>query len=610
MNNLPSFLDPFEYDEFKKQDRFIPRSIVEIEKDKIDQEKLEPWKLISYISNRLKTLIRSKYKWFECICVSVKNGDGMSWSAESVNDFFIHNYPTFKRWCLANKLTTDSMPLIADYVGKKKFLKLAVANKLTTSFLTLRSWMTPLIIISAIIVGFLIKFSKVILEIKTSGISNGISTLLYDSTFYIVITILSILGLISKYITTVFTTNTKSKSIENFLTQLEEKQTKIPYSKFIDELAQLLQTVQFPRAVIIDNYESLDYTTKRVIERYFEKYSQFASGSEFWVIFEGEDGELFSNRVIEKPSSYGFNHTQLFQQVLLTQQEKKLLTSKIGKPENIEFQTVKRICHGVGEGEQALIEFFREYRKNHPKNSDRYGHFEFLHLLSLTSIPGELFLLHRFIVNNFSMKKIFRNEILSQFLYGTRGAKDEFWDCLYEIRKDFKPMIIVHGEGDLSELRCNPELTEVLTKYEDELQLENSKLGHLFWCHFWYDKLRNRPVEAFWVRKLVYHLLNCDSSAVKNDETYIKNLNRLFEIYLFVIDSCMKTCLFKNLMTLLERSILLLETDVLQKNKSYQRRLLRVFWNAYSLLGNEEILVLILKIRAISVVLPNFRTGK
>lgn len=554
----------------------------------------DPEPLTDGILERVRKLVETDAKWFACFCISVKEDDGMSWSAESVSTALAGAYPRFKRWYFGDKITTDSLPLIARYLGTKRFLKLASDHDLTTSFLTLRSWMTPVIIGAALLLGVL----EYVLKALSSSTPHAAGHVWSEPGLYVLGLALTAVGLLSKYAATEISTRTKSKSMENFLKEFQEKQQGHAYSEFVDALAEKLQWVDLPRFVIIDNYERLDYTTQSVVNRYFQKYAESATTSDCWIIFEKENGERFSDRVIERPKAYAYKQTRFFQQLILTEQEKQQLVQMLNLDKRMsEFTSVKWVC---GEGPRPAVDwinnFFEEYRKQNPRSEARYGNLELFYLLSLTTNPANIAFPKASLISDLSAKTPLRARVLSEFLYGTRLTKDEFRGALADIENGFAPVLV---DADAGELHLEYEAAVVLESSAAQLELPDPKLGHLFWSLYWYDKLRNRPPQVLWLRKLAHHLLQSDASKVQDEEAYKKIIEQIFEACIFSIDACLKVCFFQDVLALLEKAVAI-QTDQLSENTSHRNRALRRGWEAYSVLGNERILSLISDLQSAS----------
>ena len=135
MARATSFLDPRGREEFSTPGRLVPRSAV-----RRDTAGSRPLFLTDLIRGRLAELERlGAGNWFQCFSVTVKQDDGMSWTAESVVTWARDKQPRFHCWLLAGNIAAESLPVVADLVGVKTFLRLAARHQLTSSFLTLRN---------------------------------------------------------------------------------------------------------------------------------------------------------------------------------------------------------------------------------------------------------------------------------------------------------------------------------------------------------------------------------------------------------------------------------------------------------------------------------------
>jgi hypothetical protein len=553
-------------------------------------ESVKPKWLSSVLTERIETLRRGERQWFGCMCVTVRRDDGASWSAEAASRVLARDYPTFKRWLLADTITTEGLPVIAPYVGVTSFLKLAADHKLTTSFLTLRSWMTPAICLLAVLVGVATRMFGVLVKASSERPGQTPLQIFSDPAFYAWSAALAALGLLAQWLGTYLTT--REKSLEAFVKDLTAKQGSLAYKDFIDSLVRRLQGIDMPRFVLLDNFERLDFTTREVVKRYFQMQGENARGSEFWVIFEGEDGERFSSYIqLDRQTYYGYKQTELYRQELLTGEEKRDLVRVANRPPAAaEFATVKSICRGGDEGEQRIQKLFQEYRLRHPKDPARYGNLEFLFLLSLTASPGEVALGRTFLLSRLSQKESVQAEVLKRFLHRTTAVKAELEHPLSEIIQDFRSVLILEPEDEPRQLRVEPEAAAVLEKSADGLQLPDAGIGHLYWALLWYDEWKGRPAEARGMRKLAGHLLRSDVSQVRKSPQYEQILRQTLEICLFTVNGCLKTCLFSDVPRLLERAVSLLQSDFPGDAAPSQKRLLRECWKAYSVLGHEDIL--------------------
>jgi len=586
-----SFITLSEFEDLQKPKRFVPRTLVD--STAADPGGSAPVELITHVRDQLRKLVAAEKNWFGCSCVEVIKGDGMSWNCEAINQFVAKEFSHLKRWRLTNNSTLDSLPLVANYIKLKSFLRLAIANDLTDSFfsfISIRSWMMPIIFFLSLAVSFLSQLFDSYREFQVGLVANA-SGVFTNPKFYVVNVILLGLGVASQYLATLMSTRTESGSVEKLVARLNNiEPSNLSYDRFIDQLARKLQTADFPRVVIIDNFEALDTTTRHVIARYFKAHSSLRSGSEYWIIFENGNGSDRLSNLKFKDSGPAYAKTKLFRQLLLTPQEKVNLVKLLSKSQEIaEYDVVSRICHAEDPQSPEVAKFFKSYRDRHPKKETGYDDLDFLFLLSLTA--DNVFLTHKFLLKNLPEKTGLRPEVLSLYLGGSKLRIEEFRNLLAGIQDKFSDFLIIEPDGELTKIKTVHEKTDVLIEMADDLGLD-AGLGHLFWAFFWHDK-QPQPVQGTWLRKLSRHLLQAEAVGIADTSSYIKVRMRLFEGVLFCIDNCLKACLFSDITALISKGAALLKETELAHDDVYERRqarLLKRCWAAYSLLGDEEIL--------------------
>lgn len=558
--------------------------------------------LLKYIGRRFNVDRPSYVNWFDCLCVRVRAEDGMSWSAEAVYQYVARYYPYFKRFCLTSNQTTDDLPAIAELVGVRRFLKAAVENGLTTSFITLRWWVAPAFIALVTVGAVAVK----VFEALAKAHADATKPVSIDRMDILLWGAISICGLVLKELKSYLDTKRKSNSVAKFLEDLETKLTTRPndVDKFIDSVASRLASApNFPRVVIIDDYEKLDTMTRGVIERYLAKAVENRVGAELWVIFEQKDGGQFSKQFIAGRFKPVDRQIALFDQELLTGEQKRRLLEIRHRPENADaFTTVKRICEDTSEGKTRLIEIFRDHRHRHPKNNERYGSLDFLYLLSLTAAMGGHRLNQNQIVSEFASKSGFLAKVLAAFLKGTDGKKDEFRFCITQIVDAFKnTTIFTNAEG----LDLTLEAAEALGECADELELPDATVGHLFWFLLYSSISTPRDKsdlrEASLTRKLAYHAKSLEFSRIQDGladlapEEFGSLLDHVANEIQITTDDCLKACIFRDVPTLLAKTASCVERDnSADKNSRRRQKLIRQCWQAYWMLGSRDALSLIL----------------
>ena len=602
----PSFLNHTDDLLIEEPNRFFPRSVVAVNTDQAEASKETPISLEDAIFNRVESLIEgleleATSKWFKCFCISVDDRDGMSWSAQRVSAEAGRRYPQYTRWCLLNKTDPHGLPQIAALIGERSFLNLAAKHRLASRVHSL-TWSTVVVIVLTLLAGVLGKVLETLLKFGTPEAPQPVMHFLADPLFYGPAAGIGLLGLMQQWLAS--RTGTLENSRQAFI-KAEESELASSKDEFVGSLAEAIRRFPFPRFVIVDNFQAQDRTTKKAIERYFMESSRDAGGSEFWIVFDRRDGDLFSSRIAphlleeaengeHQPSNYGYHRSELYRQVLLNAQQKRELARIVGHPENAEFTTVYYVCHGESEGEQRFQQLLLDARKREVRNPDRYGNLDFLYLLALTAVPGNVPMGRSFLRSRLAVKEGLRAEVLSQFLRGTKRIADEFERQLSEVLRSFGSVLILNEDGGAAQFRVRPEAAEVLEKLKGTLELPPSGVGHMFWSFLWHGTWRNHQLEAFWIHKLAYHLERCHVSEIEDRAVYDKIAPtltaRLVDMCLDSAEGALQCCLFRDVPGLLKKANLLMSELAAGDQPSRQKRLIDQCWLAYPLLGDRGIL--------------------
>ncbi len=570
-----TFLDPDNTSRFTEvPGRCVPRSV------QYSAGASAPMPLVSHILDRVRALAGGALQWFECVCVTVIKDDGMTWSAESVRVALLEKHPGFRCWTLAGR-DQDGMPQIAELVGEEAFLKLAARFKLTSPFFTLTSWIGPLVVLLAVAIAVATKFGDELAKAQTGPFGARWRDLLYVG----LLAGSALLTLVSKYFVERVLGRTRQKSREEFLKEKDGNEKKLEYLDFVEAVAGLLVGLDYPRFVIVDGFERLDYTTRKVVERYCKDLCKEGKGGELWIVFEGEDGEKLSVAQSGLPLGYGGSRTRSYRQILLTPEEKVKLVAVAGLPERaVEFAVVKLICGEAREGEKRFLDLFAEWRRRNPANPERYGLLDFLNLCALTSTPGIFYLQHRELRHDLAVKSGVRSAALTGFLPGTSLGQPEIGDQLVALDTQFRSALVYKKENDPTSFRVVAAAAKVLAEDAGDLGLlRPAGLGHVFWSLYWYAKVRRQPLEAFWVRKLGEHLLKAESYRMP-EEHQAETVRILFEVYLYTLDGSSRMNLFGQMLPLLERVAALLQSGPVI-DAARRKALTDFAWQSYLLVG-------------------------
>ena len=234
-------------------------------------------------------------------------------------------------------------------------------------------------------------------------------------------------------------------------------------------------------------------------------------------MFEREDGERFSNRLIAGRTSDQVFSVPIFEQLEITREQKTMLIQMLNRPPRAaDFTAVKQICEDDREGAERWKAVFAQYRPNGRLRPARYDDLDFLYLLSLTAEPGDVSLGTDDIVSTFARKDVERARVLQQFLPEADLKPAELRSSVQQIDQRFQGALIF--SADRRHRRVALEAAEALRSMPGG-DLPSAGLGHFFWALFWHDRFGPRARQAFWMRKLAYHARAMDPVAIALSRT-------------------------------------------------------------------------------------------
>jgi hypothetical protein len=589
MSSRSSFLREDDRKSFERPGRVIPRLVAKISSYDRTLSSGKFSRLTDVVTGQLTELSRLEDKRFRCCCVSVVTDDGMSWSAEAVSAVIADKFPQYKCWSMDDQPETRALPAISKIVGENTLFKLSAKAGLTRDTWPLGPWKGFLISVFLVLISGTTKVIEVLSKASESSESNGVTAILGNMWVLGGAVTTATLSLFAHWVKRKKESDPKSTTNRKLTDSLRNNKRTIEFQSLRNELALQLKRVAYPKVIIVDDYEALDDTTKEVLTKYLETCGD-SGGAELWVVFEGKDGNRLSSWVLDnKTDPVARSQFLLFEQVLLTYQEKRELTKVLGNDDDraAEFTTVKAVCHDKARKGASFQDLFLEWRKKHPARTAGEDSLKFLYLLSLTATPGNLFLRPEFLRSELLADEDgFRENILTKFFGGTHLGDDELHHLGTALFQEF-PRAVLSKEAYTS-VRVMPEAAIVLDEQADALRLPPKALGHLFWCFFWWQFGKTSGVEAFWMRKIVYHLKHARVGVIKNDEVLLNaTREQLLEVSLFAIDGSLEACLFSEIVPLLRHGVRLVRDSqqVVQKADL----LLQKVWECYAILGEPEI---------------------
>jgi hypothetical protein len=530
------------------------------------------------------------------MCVTVDEGDGMTWAAESVRREMEESFPVPGAVHTIRRTLDYNWPVIAQLVGTRHFLRAVTARRLTTAFFAYRKILSlPLMLLYfTLLVAAETAVLFVATELKAAGFVLSVK--------FVALCIANAAALLTlKSLWPRLTVAEGADDLGKMRKDLDGVADRDEFASLVEELAILLRVAPFPRCFIIDDWEALDVTTRRTFINYFQTYPIGQRGLELWFIFEHHDGERFSVTAADPRNAEraAFRSVRAATLLNLDAAEKKALCEHLGI-DVPPFTTVKSIVSNAAEVPRTLAETLTTelgVRKRTEPQREQATVADFLYILSVDTAQGGMAFDRRNLETVFTSKPAAATgerlpaQLAGELLRGSRSTKPEF-HANWKVLAALPSVTAVENTSRGESLQVRGEVAAWLDAHASDYWLPSEGVVHTFWALFWYDRIQNDPPQAYAVRMLARHLVASHPHEIANAELQRFACERLFEATLFAIDGCLRTCVFKHVEGLIEAAISLAGA----RGERGWRRLLRRSWEAYAVLGSAKILNLILDI--------------
>jgi hypothetical protein len=567
----------------------------------------DPQDLEEFVEQELRSVAhrsRGSGRALRILGLSIRENDGLSWSASAAFRALERSAGTLKHTSkptvkpLRGELAIGGLPEIADLVQPRRFGRLAQKHKATTSLPQLNPWFVVAVVVGAVLLGAAASLATALM--KSAAPSEVTPADLFRPGYLGLALLAAVVALAAKQLGGRLGKPFDEAAMRGLATDLKERRERRAesYQAFVEALARWLAENLLPRCVVVHDYAELDVITQDVLYTYFSKYAKAASNWELWVIFETTEVELFHKLVSRSREEPWYRATVRYEQLLLDSDERQRLADRCDKRDGTDFDRAKDICEGAGDGKE-LDAFFQAHRQRQPASETKYGSLELFYLLGLgAASSGSPRYGTESLVDDYdlSRKRVIRADVLSQFLQGSTLNKDELETNLQRLKEHFTRYLEVdEAQG---EFRVSTAPARYLAEHHGQYGLPDPRLGQLFWA-LWISDI-GETAQGFWVRKLATHLLEVGSpDAIPVRQPLSAAVTTaFFNTTVFAIDACIKACLLEFVPKLLKMGLALAESGPANELERRRSRLLTRSWQAYGILGDEQILSGILGLRS------------
>jgi len=521
--------------------------------------------------------------------VKVADGDGLSWTATAVDEALAKHQPGLHRVRLADRGALGSRPALFAALHRGDVLDAAAQSGFCKEARRRPWWAGPAAALTLIALGIAIALAKAYADrqAKTSTVET-----LFSAQVLIPLGLLGVLGIAVKVLERHLFQTTSEEELERRLVDALNDEDRLSASKdelygFRNRMVKLLAGLPFPRVVIIDGYDRLDWLTREVTEQYVRTEAGRAAANswELWVVFERQSSQEFWQRVFKSsPGDDGFFRLRPLQLQHLSVDRRRTLAEHLGHPERRTYKAVKDLSGPADSVVSSIRAALTAYRADRPPVPGQTSPLEVLYLLALTSYErGSPTFNQRFLRRSLSgHADKERGRMLARFLPGGIPSPTEVDELVAGMLESFPECVREEESGGNREFRVLEAAGEVLVRDHDALRLPPPGRGHAFWAVFWRDHF-DATREAYWVRRVAFHIQPATVSAGAPPALS----QALYRTAYFAGRESLRKAFVDDIQPLMARTAQLVPP-------SQQRQAAELCWEAYALTGGDDLLALIL----------------
>ncbi|MFI5841407.1 hypothetical protein ACIA8K_17055 [Catenuloplanes sp. NPDC051500] len=516
--------------------------------------------LTAPVSDYVSQVGTGQERAFRCLTITAPRGDGLSRAAAQVAET-VAGHPTRPRFRLvtvAGRPSDGGVPQIFGLLSRRAVARAArYAGVPGTRWTTrlVRPGTTVLVLLAAVGMTALIS-----LLAPPGGAEQPLATAI----------ILAVLGVTAQVLVGLIRPGGRIPLQQRVTTWLEGRAGD-DYKRFIGALAVELADIVVPRCLVVDDFGLLDRVTRDLLIRYLRDGHSGDNRPELWVVFDPADSEFDKSvasmerdaRLNRQARPYGVRRIVAYELLPLTPEERASLADLAGRPERAGYRTVKAI---LSESDDTLVEYFREQLPAGQETADpgRYAAFQLLYLLSLASARGSSVELPEQQLLRKLAESRQRSHVLRVMLGGRTPSRTELSRRLDLMRRDYARVITEVRRGPDLLLSVSGETGRTLERQSGAFGLPEAELGHLFWALYRDDNHATTIDDAFWLGRMVDHLLRAasprDHESLFKDQTEAL-ADRLFQAIVHAVDDCLRLGRLRQTPQLLRRAADLLTED-------------------------------------------------
>ena len=486
---------------------------------------------------------------------------------------------------IAPEPRVDGFPRIVELLPKRRLIALAQEAEAVSSLSTWRPRSIILAFLALLAVGAL----TALVQLLTKSLDGfGILVPICGA-------LLVVLALVSQEVSFPLKRSERTADEKRLLDALASTAVERPqnWTSLVERLSGELAASTRDRAVIVDDFDRLDPLTRDTILHFLTHRSEPTEAHEVWVLFEDAGLAPLSKEITLRRTGKRSRrvHLELLRQTLLDEEAMRRLAAEVGRPDRADFRLVKSIA---GEDSDAAAEFTGLFDGEFGAQDfdvRPYGPLELAYLLAVQHRTGAWALPEQELVSDLSSKRFTAHPgVLQMLLPGASLNRSEVLDAVERLKGDLGRMLDPDRLAN-QEIELVTEAADILIERRGRYGLPAKDVAHLYWALYWYSKLGGAPnVDGYRLRKLARHLVLAATPGALEVEVSEEVEKRFREALTWTAAALLAASLPEDIGALLKRA----EREI--EAPDDRARLRAVVWQAYAVLGDEELLGLILRL--------------
>jgi hypothetical protein len=517
----------------------------------------------------------------------------MTWSAAAA-DSVIRERTSIPRHLLVPDRRVDGFPQIVELISKRRLITLAQDAKVVKPLSAHRR----LSILIAAVLLLALGAVTALLKAFTATL-EGVSPLIPVAG-----AALAALLFLSREVSIPLTGSRREAEKKELLEALDKAAAEHSqqWNSLVETLSAEVARTKRDRAVIVDDFDRLDPVSRETLRHYLTHPSRSLTSHEVWIVFEDAGVASLSKEVtLSRGRGPRLRPVQMkvLTQATLDESAKTRLAAEVGRPERAFYRSVKWITGEDADAAEAYAKLLDGQYSEQDFDVRAYGPLEIAYLLSVQQRTGAWGFRERDLVSDLSSKTATaHSEVLRLLLPNASFNRSEVRDAIFHLTTDLKQILnadcLASGEIELV-----TEAAEVLIERRSRYKLPANEVVHLFWALYWYSKLRGAAnVDAYRLRKLARHLVLAAAPGALEVKVSAEVETRFREALTWTARALLAASMPEYLLQLLRRAES--ETEALEE----RARLRSVCWQAYTVLGEEDLLAIILSLHPDAVGAP------